>query len=275
MIIKEFGIMQGRLLPKYMGRFQAHPLGYWKEEFRIAKKFGLNYIEFILDFNEYEQNPLMSDSGISEILEIIQETGIGVRSICADYFMEAPFHSNDLNVIEESKKVLIKLIINASKIGVTDIVIPCVDQSALRTESNKINFIKELAEPLEFAEKYNIHLALETDLSPKYFLELLNQFNSNYITVNYDLGNSASLGYNIIEEFQLYGNKITDIHIKDRILGGGSVELGLGNANFRLFNEEISKLKFKGPIIMQVYRDEEGVEIFAKQFEWFKNKLQK
>ena len=44
--------MQGRLLPKYKGRYQAHPLGYWEDEFYIAKEFNLDCIEFIFDFDE-------------------------------------------------------------------------------------------------------------------------------------------------------------------------------------------------------------------------------
>ena len=58
-MFKNIGIMQGRLLPKFMNRYQAHPLGYWKDEFIIAKEIGLSYIEFILDHNDYEKNHLM------------------------------------------------------------------------------------------------------------------------------------------------------------------------------------------------------------------------
>ena len=57
------GVMQGRLLPKYQGRYQAHPIGYWQEEFSKAASFGLTRIEFILDFNDAEQNPLLRPEG--------------------------------------------------------------------------------------------------------------------------------------------------------------------------------------------------------------------
>ena len=53
------GVMQGRLLPKYQGRYQAHPVNYWQNEFEIAKNIGLDCIEFILDFNDAEINPLL------------------------------------------------------------------------------------------------------------------------------------------------------------------------------------------------------------------------
>jgi sugar phosphate isomerase/epimerase len=81
-------------------------------------------------------------------------------------------------------------------------------------------------------------------------------------------------GFDIVEEFELYGNRISDIHIKDRELNGGSVELGSGNADFNLFLKLFEKLNFNGPIIMQVYRDDEGIEIFKKQFDWFKKQIE-
>ena len=65
--LKKFGIMQGRLLPKYQGKFQAHPIGYWKKEFPIASKLGLGSIEFILDFNESDKNPLLTNEGIMKL----------------------------------------------------------------------------------------------------------------------------------------------------------------------------------------------------------------
>ena len=38
-ISNKLGIMQGRLLPKYNGRYQAHPVGYWQKEFEYAKYY--------------------------------------------------------------------------------------------------------------------------------------------------------------------------------------------------------------------------------------------
>jgi L-ribulose-5-phosphate 3-epimerase len=274
MINKEFGIMQGRLLPKYNNRYQAHPLGYWQEEFNTAKELGISYIEFILDYDDYFLNPLMSKCGIDEILKSIDKSGVGVRSICADIFMEAPLHSEDYSVSQKSVEILLKLIRNASILGITDIVIPCVDQSALKSHNDQSRLISKLLRPVELASKCKINLALETDLAPSAFLNLINQFDSDAVKINYDLGNSASLGYDVIEEFELYGDKISDIHIKDRILSGGSVELGKGNVNFHAFFDKFAKLDFNGPIIMQVYRDDEGVQIFKKQFEWFKKQIQ-
>ena len=95
-------------------------------------------------------------------------------------------------------------------------------------------------------------------------------FKSEKVTVNYDIRNSSALGYDLKEELNAYGSRITDIHIKDRKLGGDSVVLGEGNANFKSFFDNLKKFNYTGPFIFQAYRDDEGIEILEKQFNWVK-----
>tara|TARA_B100000795_G_C22791168_1_gene437012 strand:- start:1163 stop:1999 length:837 start_codon:yes stop_codon:yes gene_type:complete len=264
----KLGVIQGRLLPKYQGRYQAFPVGSWENEFKIAKECGLDLIEFILDFNESENNPLLHSGGVKKIVNIINDSGVSVKTICADYFMEAPLHSNNNNIAEESYKVLEKLIDTAKILKIKDIVIPCVDQSSLKTREAVNRFVKSIKRIIPTIEKEGINLSLETDLAPKPFIELLDEINSKNITVNYDIGNSAALGFNSYEELAAYGDRITDIHIKDRILGGGPVRLGHGNADFIKFFNELKNFNYQGPFIMQAYRDDEGIEIFKKQLKY-------
>ena len=251
------GIMEGRLLPKFENRYQAHPLNYWQAEFYIAKELGFSQIEFILDFNDYKQNPLMSKNGIKSIQQIIKQTGVTVKSICADYFMEAPFHSKHQ---KSSEKVFNKLIENAKKLSVIDIVVPCVDHSTLKNKKDMKKFAHSINKLLPIAEKANININFETDLPPKRFKSLLKRFDSNNIKVNYDIGNSASLGYDPKEEFKAYGKYISDLHIKDRVLNGGSVKLGTGNADFKTVFKLLKKYKFTGSIIMQAAKDESYID---------------
>ena len=268
------GVMQGRLLPKYLDQYQAHPVKYWAKEFTLAKRIGLDCIEFILDYSESESNPLLSDEGIFEIQRVIDDTGIAIKTICADYFMEQPFHSTDKEIVEQSIEVLKKLLVASEQLGVTDIVIPCVDQSSLTNEVDKERFIFVIRSVLEDIESKNINLSLETDLPPKAFKRLLDQLKSKNITVNYDIGNSASLGFNSEEELDSYGYKISDVHIKDRMLGGGPVILGEGNANFEHFFKKLQQFKYTGPFIMQAYRDNEGISVFKKQLDWVSQYLE-
>ena len=125
------------------------------------------------------------------------------------------------------------------------------------------------------AERSGVNLSLETDLDARQFGKLLSSLDSPKVTVNYDIGNSASLGYNPVEELSAYGERISDIHIKDRPLGGGSIVLGGGGANFNLFFNKLSSINYQGPFIMQAYRDDEGVAVFTQQLEWIKPYLER
>ena len=269
------GVMQGRLVPKYNGRYQAHPVNYWEDEFYIAKDIGLDCIEFILDYSEVDINPLLTSKGIKKINSLIDKTSIQVKTICADFFMLHPLHSNDQKEVDFSKKILTRLLQNSSLLNVSEIVIPCVDQASLIEVNDLSHFVKQINEFIPMLEELNINLSLETDLPPDIFLDLLNKFNSKRLKVNYDVGNSASLGYSSTEEIRAYGERISDIHLKDRTLGGGPTILGKGNANFDEFFLALSKISYRGPFIMQAYRDEEGLSIFKKQLNWIMPYLKK
>ena len=109
---------------------------------------------------------------------------------------------------------------------------------------------------------------MEGDLPPIEFSNLLSYCDSNYVTANYDIGNSAFMGYNPLKELEAYGNKISDIHIKDRKLGGNSVILGKGDADFKSFFSMLKEYEYRGPFIMQAYRDDDGIGVFKSQFDW-------
>ena len=269
-----FGVMQGRLLPKYMGRYQAHPVGYWQEEFKLAAEIGLNCIEFILDYDQAINNPLLTNEGISKIRRTVIDTGIEVKSVCADYFMEAPLHSLDSQQAQKSKQTLKQLLESADKLGISDLVIPCVDNSSLKNRYHQTLLQNQLEQIIPRAEFLGLNLALETDLDPVQFKTLLNQLDSPRVTVNYDIGNSASLGYIPAEELSAYGERISDVHVKDRAFGGGSVILGKGSANIPEFFELLEPYKYNGLIIMQAYRDEEGLRVFRSQLKWLKSKIE-
>ncbi len=270
MVLKKLklGVMQGRLLPKYNSRYQAHPVDFWQEEFAIAAALGLNCIEFILDYNEFEKNPLVYKGGIEQIKSLCSQTNVYVHSICADYFMESSFTQKDSSKVAESIRILNHLICISLELGVNNIVIPCVDSSSFKSNYDQDLFCERISPAIKLAEKHKVNLALETDLPPQEFKELLIKINSPRVTVNYDIGNSVSLGFDVERELNAYGNKITDIHIKDRLLNQGSVKLGSGDANFNLFFSLLKKLKYDGLFVMQAFRDDEGVEIFKQQLSW-------
>ena len=265
--MNNYGIMQGRLLPKFKGNYQSHPIGYWQKEYQIASKLPLKKVEFIFDLYLYSHNPIFSD--LDQVIKVQKHTGIQTSSICADFFMNAPIHKASKDERNIFKKILFRLIKNLSKLGGTDIVIPFVDNSKINNVTEEAIIVEFLNSTEKICDDNKINLSLETDFNPSKFLKFIKKFDKKYVIVNYDSGNSASLGFSIKKELDLLGDKITNIHIKDRLLNGNSIELGKGDTNLKYLKNFITKNDYSGVVTFQAFRDDEGISIFEKQFKYF------
>jgi len=263
-LTKQIGIMQGRLSPRIDGKIQAYPANTWQKEFEIAKEIGYSAIEWIVE-KPLEINALMSKSGMQEIKEIILKTGVRVDYVCADFFMQQPLVRMSEKIKEENKKILEQILINSKEIGAIGVEIPFVDASSIKTESEIEELISVTEDAFKLAGEIGIDVSLETDLNAKEFKKLLEKIDLDHVKANYDIGNSASLGYEPLEELENYGKKILNVHVKDRKLGSTTVPLGTGNADIRRVFEKLDEIGYTGGITMQAARGEDDVAIAREQ----------
>jgi hexulose-6-phosphate isomerase len=252
-----FAIMQGRLSAPINGQIQSFPAAAWESEFERAARAKLDAIEWIFDARS---NPILADAGAARILQLTRETGVGVRSICADYFMDAPLHRGTDSEIHARLDALRALIDRASNLGIEHIVLPCVDQSAITDDSDRDRLVSALSEISGHADDRAVEVHLETSLAPNEFASLLDRLPTS-VRANYDSGNSASLGYDVVQEFAAYGRRVGSVHIKDRVRGAGSVPLGTGNANFVALFEALERTGYRGLFTLQVARGALGDEV--------------
>lgn len=255
------GIMQGRLVPPIGDQIQAFPAERWRDEFPAARAAGLDSIEWIYDPGNDAANPIVSDEGVAEMRALSAENEIEVVSLCADYFMAEPLLKGTRaeRAIRLSK--LDWLLGRCEKAGIQRIVLPFVDNSKLETDSDLDELAALLKKIVPRAVKAGREIHLETSLGPARFVLLLEKIGEPAVKVNYDSGNSASLGFRIEEEFAAYGNAIGSVHIKDRLRDGGTVPLGKGNADFAALRRCLEKVNYHGDIILQVARGTPGDEI--------------
>lgn len=254
------GIMQGRLSPPFEGRFQTFPADTWREEFPRAAKACLASIEWIYETFYEEDNPVSSDEGIAEMLRLSERHGVMLRSICADYYMQRLLIENGSPVMERVEH-LRWLMGRAGKLGLWYIVLPFVDASSLRSEADRAAAVTIFNDLMPYAERHNIELHLETDLPPEEFIGLLQAINHPKLRANYDIGNSASLGYEQDHELAMLGSWVGSVHVKDRVLGGSTVALGTGHADFASCFRRIIQSGYDRPFVLQAARGKEGDEI--------------
>ena len=259
--------MQGRLSPRIDGKIQAYPAKTWQKEFEIAKEIGYSAIEWIVE-KPLEINALMSTSGIKEINQTISKTGVRIDFVCADIFMQQPLVRMSQEIREENKEHLKNILLNAKEVGAIGVEIPFVDASSIKSDTDKNELILCMQEAFELAKEIGIKISLETDLNPTSFKELLDKINLNHVQANYDIGNSASLGFDPVEEIDAIGNRILNVHIKDRKLGSTTVPLGTGDADIKLSLSKLSKMNYLGGITMQAARGSDDIEVAKSQLKY-------
>ena len=83
--------MQGRLSPLVGDRIQAFPWPSWREEFPIAERHGFRLMEWTLDQDRLHENPLLTPDGQAGIRALSRAHGLSIPSLTGDCFMQAPF----------------------------------------------------------------------------------------------------------------------------------------------------------------------------------------
>jgi L-ribulose-5-phosphate 3-epimerase len=249
------GIMQGRLSPPEGGRIQSFPVHTWRQEFALAREAGLDCIEWVYEVETEAANPLRTLAGIAELADLSRQSEVAVWSICADFYMQEHLVAKDGKPRGAAVDHLKELIQRAAHLGIRYIVLPFVDASSLKSAGERAGLLLVLEAVRPQAELAGIELHLETDLNPAVLSELLKTAAHPLIRANYDIGNSASLGHDPVRELTLIGPWLGSVHVKDRLLGGGTVPLGTGAADFATSFRLIMQSGFKGPFILQAARE--------------------
>ena len=251
---RRIGFMQGRLSDQVNGKIQAFPALNWKQEFPLAKKLGLKLMEWTLDQEDLHENPFMTEAGQKEILALCREFDLKIPSLTGDCFMQAPFwkttEPHRLRLLQDLEQIIAA----CGKLGVEFIVFPLVDQGSVAHDSERELLVNELRARTPLLIKNRVKIAFETDFPPVEFKNFMAEFDSEWFGVNYDMGNSAALGFNSNEEFAHIGNRIINVHVKDRVLGGTTVPLGQGNAKFETIFQGLKNIGYTGNLILQTAR---------------------
>jgi len=255
------GIMQGRLVPPVDDTIYHFPRDIWAEEFALAAQANLDCIEWIYDLYGADANPISTDDGIETIKQLSRKHNVQILSLCANCFIEEPLIRANESELEERMKRMSWLLHRCQLVGINRIVLPFLDASRIETDNEFKSVLAVLKQVLYVAEETNVAIHLETSLVPSRYAEFLAKLSSPMLKVNYDLGNSASLGYDIHKEFAAYGERIGSVHVKDRIRGKGTVPLGTGDADFKVLSDCLKGIGFKSDFILEAARGTVGDEV--------------
>ncbi|CAN1593546.1 IolE Sugar phosphate isomerases/epimerases [Candidatus Pelagibacterales bacterium] len=246
----KLGIMQGRLVPsEKKNSIQYFPEKQWKKEINLMIKNDIKILEWTINIENIRKNHLFNEKLNKELIQFVCNKNIQIPSVTCDFFMQKPFFKEKKfrKTLEDLKKV-IKL---SQNIGVKFIILPLVDFSSIENsyqEEILIVEMKKISKHLKPKQK----ILFEIDYPPNKVLKFLKKLDHKF-GINYDTGNSASLGYDFEEE-KKYFKYVRNIHLKDRLFRGSTVRLGNGDYEFKKFFTFLKKIKYKNNLILQTAR---------------------
>lgn len=212
------------------------------ELFEVSRKAGLDAVEL----NVYppgsvgltmETTPREAD----EIAKLAEANGIRLRSISTGLMGKTPLSSPDPSVREQGRAVVVKQLELAERVGAdTVLVVPGRVDAATSYDDCYDRSRSELEKLVPEAEKRGVKIAVENVwnkflLSPLEMRRYVDDFNSPYVGVYFDVGNILLYGFPQ-HWIRILGKRILKVHVKDFKTsvgnGGGFVPLLAGDVNW-------------------------------------------
>jgi hexulose-6-phosphate isomerase len=254
----EIGFMQGRLCDRIDGKIQAFPWRDWESEFPLAQALGLGLMEWTLDQERLHENPLMTEVGQARIRELSARHGVRVPSLTGDCFMQAPFYKVGGAAREDLLADLWSILDASEQVGIRYVLIPLVDNGSLQTPEHESVLLEGVLPLRQRLVDAGMKIVFESDFGPARLAEFIERLPRDAFGINYDIGNSAALGFSPAEEIGSYGHRIDNVHIKDRKLHGTTVPLGSGDADLSAAFGALRKSGYPGHFILQTARADDN-----------------
>lgn len=253
-MVSRIGFMQGRLCERVDNKIQAFPWRDWENEFPAAAAIDLHIMEWTLDQDRLYENPLMTPDGQAHIRALCREYDISILSLTGDCFMQAPYWKVDGQVRTYLQADFLAIARACAEVGIRIMVVPLVDNGRLDTAEQENVLVEFLLEQQPLLADKNLQVIFESDYPPAELSRFIARLPPERFGINYDIGNSAALGFNPVDEFAAYGERVVNVHVKDRTLGGTTVPLRTGNADFDAVFAALAQHRYQGNFILQTAR---------------------
>jgi hexulose-6-phosphate isomerase len=215
-------------------------------------------MEWTLDQDRLYENPLLTRAGQTEIAELRHAHGVSIDSLTGDCFMQSPFWKATGATGEQLQEDFRAVVRACSVAGISMMVLPLVDNGSLTSRAEEDQLIAVLESHTGLLRELRVKVIFESDYSPAELARFIDRLDPAMFGVNYDIGNSAGLGMQPSDEIAAYGERIINVHIKDRVLGGTTVPLGTGSADFEKVFAALAKAGYRGNYILQTARAQDG-----------------
>ena len=224
----------------------------------LAEELGFECIEWVIDSERLNENPIMTSTGQQEIRVLCKRHGVTVPAATSDHFMRSPYWKASGDIRSNRETVFMGVLRACVAAGIPSVMVPLVDEGRLAAPVEEEALIESLLGRTNEIAQLGLKITFESDYPPAELTRFIRRLEPDQFGLTYDIGDHASLGFDPREEIASYGDRILNVHVKDRLRGGGTVPLGEGDADFDKVFSALSKCGYDGNFILQTARDPAG-----------------
>ncbi|BCN29335.1 L-ribulose-5-phosphate 3-epimerase [Anaeromicropila herbilytica] len=216
----------------------------WKEKLIAAKNAGYDFVEISIDETEEKLSRLdMTKEERLDIVRLMVEVGIPIRTMCLSGHRKYPLGSNDPSICKRGMEIMQKAIGLADDLGIRIIQLAGYDvyyeESSVETKKRFLSNLKLVA---NMAEKAGVVLGFET-METEFMntvekaMKYVTLVGSSYLKVYPDIGNitNAATTYkaDVLEDLYMGKGNLVAMHLKETVPGKfREIPFGTGHVNF-------------------------------------------
>ncbi len=232
------------------------PGGISEEGFALAVEAGFEGVELgTINDDETRQNAAA----------LAKKHGVVIPSIMNSVHWAKPMSDPDPAVRQESVDGMMASFDSAEATGAsTVLLVPAVVSDTVTYEEAWIRSQFEILGMLEVAEEKKVDISLENVwnkflLSPTEFAQYVDQFNSEYVTAYFDIGNIALYGFPH-QWIRTLGARISKVHVKGFDTGTRQFTSTLlaGNLDWGASMEALADIGYDGWVCAEMPQDREN-----------------
>lgn len=202
----------------------------WEGKLNCAKECGYDFLEISIDETEEKLSRLDWTKGQRmDMLQLMQKTGLPIRSMCLSGHRKYPFGSSDSLIRKRSLEIMEKAIEFADDLGIRIIQLAGYDVYYEEGTVESERFFREnLAKASDMAATKGILLGFET-METEFMnttrkaMHYVNIIDSPYLGVYPDSGNltnaAHSYGSSVLEDMETGRGHLIAVHLKETVPG--------------------------------------------------------
>ena len=205
--------------------------------FEMAKRLGLDGVQVDLG-SEQNNLPVRRPEVQKKFIEAAKKYDVEIASLAISALNQVPYKSDP-----RAEQWVADSIDVCKAMGVNVVLLAFFGKGNIKSDKKGIDTVVErLKRVTPKAEKAGVVLGLESLLTAKQHMDVIERVGSPAVKVYYDVGNSSLRGYDIYKEIRFLGNEhICEFHAKDyRYL------FGKGKVDFKEIRRAMDDIGYRG-----------------------------